>query len=142
MDRREFIEKAGLACLAGIAGTSIITATGCKAATPTLTNSTHEGRRVKILQADWPANTDFIIVRHPSDEHPIYIHKDGDNYIALHMKCTHRGCNLNAESNQLTCPCHGSKFHADGKVKKGHAKKPLVGYKPTADTETIYVEIM
>ena len=67
MDRREFIEKAGLACLAGIAGTSIITATGCKAATPTLTNSTHEGRRVKILQADWPANTDFIIVRHPSE---------------------------------------------------------------------------
>jgi Rieske Fe-S protein len=47
------------------------------------------------------------------------------------LVCTHAGCAPavpNADGI-LGCPCHGSKFNADGTVNKGPAKKPLAGIK-------------
>ncbi len=41
--------------------------------------------------------------------------------------CPHRGCAVNwqAEQNRFACPCHGSKFDAQGRVLRGPARKPL-----------------
>lgn len=142
MDRREFIEKVGLMSLTGIAAGSVLTSFGCKAPSTLYTKSVFEGNKVKVVKTDWPANTDYIVVQHPTNEHPIYIHKEGNSYMALHMECTHRGCGLRAESTQLTCPCHGSKFDTQGNVTEGPAKKPLVSYKTTSDTGALYVEII
>jgi cytochrome b6-f complex iron-sulfur subunit len=35
------------------------------------------------------------------------------------------GCGLESDSNGFACPCHGSRFDADGKVTHGPANKPL-----------------
>jgi Rieske Fe-S protein len=50
---------------------------------------------------------------------------------AYTLVCTHNGCAPSAPdaTGILSCPCHGSKFNADGTVNKGPAKKPLAGIK-------------
>ncbi len=41
--------------------------------------------------------------------------------------CPHRGCAViwQADQNRFACPCHGSKFDAEGRVLRGPARKPL-----------------
>ncbi|MFF0273915.1 FAD-dependent oxidoreductase [Streptomyces sp. NPDC004330] len=42
-------------------------------------------------------------------------------------RCTHRGCELGFDETEGTweCPCHGSRFAADGSVLQGPATRPL-----------------
>ncbi len=41
-------------------------------------------------------------------------------------RCTHLGCLITrAVDGVLTCPCHGSGFHLDGRVAVGPAPRPL-----------------
>ncbi len=45
----------------------------------------------------------------------------------LRPVCPHRGCAViwQADQNRFACPCHGSKFDAEGRVLRGPARKPL-----------------
>lgn len=46
--------------------------------------------------------------------------------------CTHLGCVVKANAEGFECPCHGSRFQADGAVSKGPAPRPLHWLKVTA----------
>jgi Rieske Fe-S protein len=40
--------------------------------------------------------------------------------------CTHKGCAVEADGAELSCPCHGSVFDAaTGEVVNGPAEEPL-----------------
>ena len=56
----------------------------------------------------------------------VYIDEDGRTY-ELSPRCTHMGCTVgwNAADRTWDCPCHGSRFRADGSVLKGPAVRPL-----------------
>jgi len=57
----------------------------------------------------------------------IAVYNDNGNLLVMENVCTHRGCQLEWNSSEKIwgCPCHGSRFHADGTVLKGPATKPL-----------------
>jgi cytochrome b6-f complex iron-sulfur subunit len=54
----------------------------------------------------------------------ILLHVKG-GFSALSLVCTHLGCTVEAEPDGFACPCHGSRFDPDGKVRRGPADKPL-----------------
>ncbi len=76
----------------------------------------------------------------------LYIFKEGKSFYAISGACTHLGCTVKyAKLNQpkqveidgekknipfeFHCPCHGSKFYADGTNYAGPAPAPLHWYK-------------
>jgi menaquinol-cytochrome c reductase iron-sulfur subunit len=80
------------------------------------------------------------------EEQRLYVFKEGASYYAISGACTHLGCTVKyAKLNQpkqveigdeqktvnfeFHCPCHGSKFYADGTNYAGPAPRPLRWYK-------------
>ena len=71
----------------------------------------------------------------------VAIYNDNGQLTVLENVCTHRRCKTdwNSEEKTWDCPCHGSRFNADGSVLKGPAKEPLVKLHHTLEGETINV---
>jgi len=69
----------------------------------------------------------------------VYIVRTDAGFYAVSAVCTHLGCitQWKPEANMIACPCHGSKFHRDGKKIEGPAPRPLPHYaiNLTADGE-------
>ena len=69
----------------------------------------------------------------------VYIVRTTIGFYAVSAVCTHLGCvtQWKPEANMIACPCHGSKFHSDGKKIEGPAPRPLPHYaiNLTADGE-------
>jgi len=59
---------------------------------------------------------------------PVVLVREGDRVLALHDRCSHRGCSLadgDVEGGTIACPCHGSRFDLrSGAVLKGPATAP------------------
>jgi len=78
----------------------------------------------------------------------VFVARDGKRLRALSAVCTHLGCTVNAEAfeqpdpsdaagrrliqvRRFACPCHGSRYHADGSNLSGPAPRPLPAYRLT-----------
>ena len=44
---------------------------------------------------------------------------------AISLVCTHLGCTVEESDGGFTCPCHSSRYDADGNVMRGPARLPL-----------------
>ena len=59
---------------------------------------------------------------------PVLLLRRGSEVLALHDRCSHRGCSLSKgviEGQVITCICHGSRFDLrDGSVERGPATAP------------------
>jgi cytochrome b6-f complex iron-sulfur subunit len=64
-------------------------------------------------------------------------------FVAYSLICTHEGCAASVQGGtEIDCPCHGSRFDANGNVINGPATRPLpqitpVTYDPATDELTI-----
>lgn len=96
---------------------------------------------VTIVVADFPGlATTGLLVR--VSEYFAAKRTGTDTFDAFSMVCTHEGCLteiLNGE--RFECPCHRSRFAADGTVLSGPANQPLLelatSYDPPTDVLTI-----
>jgi len=59
-----------------------------------------------------------------SEARAILLHSP-DGFSALSLVCPHLGCTLKQDQDGYACPCHGSKFDANGNLKNGPANKPM-----------------
>ncbi len=56
----------------------------------------------------------------------LFLQKDDGGYYALDNVCTHLGCLIHPQPDgTFACPCHGSRYTADGQVIRGPAVRPL-----------------
>ena len=70
----------------------------------------------------------------------VAIFKDAEGAYAVSTICTHLGCVVKANPEGFECPCHGSRFAANGEVKKGPAPRPLPWLKVAVNGGVITVD--
>lgn len=56
---------------------------------------------------------------------PALLVHDDTGFYAISLICPHLGCTVEARGSELVCPCHGSRFAAEGGVLRGPARQAL-----------------
>jgi Rieske Fe-S protein len=51
--------------------------------------------------------------------------REAREYVVLSAICTHQGCTVDIQGQQLVCPCHGSTYDRRGQVLRGPAQRAL-----------------
>jgi cytochrome b6-f complex iron-sulfur subunit len=70
----------------------------------------------------------------------VAIFKDNEGIFAVSTICTHLGCVVKPNAEGFECPCHGSRFHSNGEVRKGPAPRPLPWLKVSLSGGTLMVD--
>ena len=70
---------------------------------------------------DFPPGSKTMLMHIPA----VVVHDRNGKWLALSLKCTHLGCTVEQKDKQYECPCHGSKYDAQGYVTRGPSNKPL-----------------
>ena len=126
MKRKDFIKSsAALTCLFCAGATSTLLESCSPKALPALTLEKNQDTFALPITA-WDGGDVVMVARKGAPS--ILIHKNGEKYTALPMKCTHQGARLKWENNTLVCGLHGSIFQTDGSVTKGPAKQALIPF--------------
>jgi cytochrome b6-f complex iron-sulfur subunit len=58
----------------------------------------------------------------------LFIFNGPEGFYCISSVCTHLGCNVKRAGTGFECPCHGSRFDANGRVIGGPAPQPLAWY--------------
>lgn len=74
-----------------------------------------------------PVGTRALVAGLAGEPTYLTIQKDGIDRIGIVDNCTHLGCTFpwNGTDQEFQCPCHGSRYSADGSVLRGPAPLPL-----------------
>ncbi len=77
------------------------------------------------------------------DDSILLVRRKDDSYVAVSRKCTHLGCKVkySLDDDELVCPCHGSRFAADGSVTHGPAKTPLPSYPVALEGSLVKIRV-
>jgi Rieske Fe-S protein len=70
----------------------------------------------------------------------VALFRDGQGVHAVSMICTHLGCVVKPAGDGFDCPCHGSRFAADGTVLKGPAPRALPWFKVSGSSGNYVVD--
>lgn len=71
----------------------------------------------------------------------IVVRRPDRSLVALSMRCTHWGCDVDwkPDAGEFACPCHGSRFDSIGRVLAGPADESLASFPVTEDADTVLV---
>ena len=72
------------------------------------------------LDSNYPIGSRSFIV-----DVPALLIRTENEFSALSLVCTHLGCTVEQNADGFECPCHGSRYDANGNVLRGPAQKPL-----------------
>jgi cytochrome b6-f complex iron-sulfur subunit len=79
-------------------------------------------RRFKVRKPkDYPPGVTF------DPDRRLFVVREENDFHVVSAVCTHLGCTVQwkGEKHEFDCPCHGSRFQADGSVIGGPAPRPL-----------------
>jgi cytochrome b6-f complex iron-sulfur subunit len=143
MDRRTFLAWVGVGAIANSLPVAIAACTSSNAATPAKQATRADGftgvgsvkalNQTGFLQNKKFASGPLLVIRDPAN---------ATKLIAVNSTCTHKGCAVDwkAGAKEFACPCHGSKFKADGSVAHGPAQKPLAKFMVKTEGDLILVK--
>ncbi|RVT98282.1 Rieske (2Fe-2S) protein [Mucilaginibacter limnophilus] len=137
--RRGFIKSGCVACLLAASGASLLE--GCATPLPMLKVASKSNELVVDPASFISERGNMLVVRTSQLEHDILLIKDGDNYRALYLRCTHEGVDLTATKNKIYCSSHGSVFDLEGKVLKEPALRPLKTFKTQLNNNQIIINL-
>jgi len=75
---------------------------------------------VSVPVADVPAEGALVL-----PQHRVAVVREGGEYFAIDLTCTHLACTVKATEQGFACPCHGSRFGSGGQVLTGPAPRAL-----------------
>ncbi len=75
---------------------------------------------VSLPEADVPPEGALVL-----PQQRVAVVREGGDFLAFDLTCTHLGCTVKATDQGFSCPCHGSRFGRDGEVLKGPAPRAL-----------------
>jgi cytochrome b6-f complex iron-sulfur subunit len=76
------------------------------------------------LPADFPPGSVTFVA-----DRRLFVFNTPEGFYAVSAVCTHLGCNVGHEEGKgFACPCHGSTFGEDGRVRTGPAAWPLARF--------------
>jgi Rieske Fe-S protein len=70
----------------------------------------------------------------------VAVFRDPTGVWAVSTVCTHLGCIVKTAPDGFECPCHGSRFAADGSVTKGPAPRALEWLKVSAGGGSLVID--
>ena len=130
--RRDFL---GLAALWSAASTLVFAAVGL-ARLPRAAVVSSPSRKFRVrLPESLPAGVPFI-----PPGRSVAMFRDDHGVWAVSTVCTHLGCIVKSDAKGFECPCHGSRFSADGVVTKGPAPAALAWRKVVIEGDECIVD--
>ena len=115
--RRDFLGLAGLWC----SGLAIFGSLVSMARLPKPRVTPEASKRFRVGKPEeFAAGTVKIIT-----DRNVRLEATDRGVAALSLVCTHLGCIVQESEGGFSCPCHGSKFDASGKVTGGPAPRAL-----------------
>jgi cytochrome b6-f complex iron-sulfur subunit len=144
MDRRTFMTWVGLSALSSSLPVAIAACKSTSAATASMKAATRPDGFTAVGSVKALNQTGFVKDKKFAAG-PLLVVQDSTNkskLIAVNSTCTHQGCAVSwkAVNKEFDCPCHGSKFNADGSVKVGPARKPLAKFSVKTEGDMILVK--
>lgn len=134
--RRDF-----LGVLGGLAGAGVLG--GC--ASVAMTTLRPVDGTLRLARADHPRLAEpggYLRIQPDGRPEAIYLVVLADNRLAaLSPICSHLGCTVDIQGNQLICPCHGSTYDRNGAVLRGPAERPLRRYPVTETAGNIVISL-
>ena len=131
VDRRLVLQVSGIAAIGGVVAacssggsTAASSAPAGGGAAPSGGAASGGGAGTTLTQvADVPVGGGVI----NADAAVVVTQPESGTIKGFSAICTHQGCLVGSvENNEISCPCHGSKFSAkDGSVINGPAQQPL-----------------
>lgn len=88
-----------------------------------------------LLPDNLPAGEPFV-----PPGRAVAVYRDAQGVYAVSTICTHLGCVVKANSEGFECPCHGSRFAADGSVARGPAPRALPWLKCAVSGASITID--
>ena len=146
MNRKDFIKSCGVLCFGGTAMATFLQSCGTSShvAQSVFSENKLVIKKTEFIEIKNEKITErkYVLVRTEKLGFPVCIYKQNENeYTALYMECTHRGCELKPNAGYLICPCHGSEFSNKGIVQNPPAENNLKQFQTTIDNENIYIHL-
>ncbi len=145
MDRTKFLKTCGIGCLGMIGAATVLeSCAGTKYISGTLSGSFLQVPvdSFVFIKKEEIRFRKYVVAQHEELAYPISVYRHSETeYVALLMKCTHQGTELQVFGDRLECPAHGSKFSNTGAVSNGPADTPLRTFPIVIDNKILKINL-